>query len=635
MEKKPLVSFDSNRILIFLRLVAAIIMSWGMTLSFPADKQQIKLKGIKGFVKLLNSSSVRNHGFLAVYALGALLLLYYCGRLEKKAVGIRIMDALLAMVFALAQILGEAYDKYASWYPLTHTGLFRIRFLLAFAGISLFAYHALMALQDFLDKKFYTAAAEEGALSVRASVKTAVLLFVCWLPYYIFFYPGTNNADASYQIMQFFHRDTWSRYFTTVRADDIFLSNHFPVFTTYIYGFFAKIGLLLGDVRIGYGLYGLLQMILVAAVLAWMLRLLWEKGLRGGKYKHAVAYYALLPEFPFYAGCMLKDVLYTLCLIVLLMILWMIVESGGESLKRKGWNIGLFLGALLLILIRNNGVYFVALILPLCLICIPRYWKQILIDLLVPILFYHFVWMGVLMPALKVAPGGRQEGIGFAFQMTARYVKEHEEDVTEEEKEIIAKVIPYDELKQLYSPEITDPVKYRFYQTATDDEVKDYIKVWVKMFFKHPTSYVQSSLNIAYKMFDLGRFIRPGYYYWWNMMDETDELYTTNVFVNDNTVKKLKNIDRAIWHIPLVGLLINVAAYFWLSIFVAAELLRKKKWSFLIIMMPVLLTEVMMFVAPTVSGRYMMPLVFMSVPLIGLMYHCGSMPLPKRGESHE
>ncbi|MCR4691878.1 MAG: DUF6020 family protein, partial [Lachnospiraceae bacterium] len=318
-----------------------------------------------------------------------------------------------------------------------------------------------------------------------------------------------------------------------------------------------------------------------------------------------------------------KDVPYILCLMVLMLDLWEFAETKGEELLSTRHAVELLLCALLVIMIRNNGVYFIVLAIPVCLFIAPKRWKQVLLCLLVPVLFYHFIWMGLLMPAWKVAPGGRQEGIGFAFQMTARYVQEHEADVTEEEKEIIGKLLPYEELTSLYSPEITDPVKYRFRQSATDEEVKDYLKLWVRMFFRHPDSYIQSSLNIAYKMFDLGQFVRPCYYQWTNKMDKSDELYADNLFVSSGTVKKLRSLDRVLWNIPGFGLILNVAAYFWLSILSVVEIIRKRRYRFLAALLPVLLTEVMMFVAPTVSGRYMMPLVFSAVEVIWLTVYVG------------
>ena len=45
------------------------------------------------------------------------------------------------------------------------------------------------------------------------------------------------------------------------------------------------------------------------------------------------------------------------------------------------------------------------------------------------------------------------------FQQTARYVKNTGDEISEEEREIIAKVLDYDSLAEIYEPMTADPVK--------------------------------------------------------------------------------------------------------------------------------------------------------------------------------
>lgn len=59
----------------------------------------------------------------------------------------------------------------------------------------------------------------------------------------------------------------------------------------------------------------------------------------------------------------------------------------------------------------------------------------------------------------NIEPGGIQEALSLPFQQTARYVKEHEEEVTQEEKEAIKGVLAYNKLGKYYNPKISDPVK--------------------------------------------------------------------------------------------------------------------------------------------------------------------------------
>ncbi|MCR4690528.1 MAG: DUF6020 family protein, partial [Lachnospiraceae bacterium] len=353
------------------KCILSMIMAMGLPLSFPAGKKQLKLHGIKGLADLLKVSYPRNQAVLLAVFVLALIVLFFYDRCKEKTLRMKIMNGIVAVLFALSQILGECYSEYASWYPITRGSLFRCRFLVAFLGISCFVYHVLFLLQELLDRAYAkilvgtakrpffpdktsieSLAEQSGQTSAksipessinssskspskasgRSTIKTMGFLLLCWLPYLIIFYPGTCNHDTSDQILQFFHRDIWVRYYTATPADDIYMTNHFPVLTTFIYGGFARFGLLLGDIRIGFALHSVLQMILMAAVITKVLRFLQRKGLTGKGYKAAVLFFALLPVFPLYAICMLKDVPYILCLMVLMLDLWEFAETKGEEL---------------------------------------------------------------------------------------------------------------------------------------------------------------------------------------------------------------------------------------------------------------------------------------------------------------
>ena len=80
----------------------------------------------------------------------------------------------------------------------------------------------------------------------------------------------------------------------------------------------------------------------------------------------------------------------------------------------------------------------------------------------------------------NIEPGGIQEALSLPFQQTARYVKEHEEEVTQEEKKAIKGVIAYNKLGKYYNPKISDPVKATYKKKATTKDLTAYLKVWVQ-----------------------------------------------------------------------------------------------------------------------------------------------------------
>ena len=86
--------------------------------------------------------------------------------------------------------------------------------------------------------------------------------------------------------------------------------------------------------------------------------------------------------------------------------------------------------------------------------------------------------------------------LSIPFQQTARYVKYYGNDVSTEEEKVIRKVLDYDTIGKNYDPDLSDPVKNTYKQK--DEYLKDYFNIWFEMLKKHPTAYIQATLNGTY-----------------------------------------------------------------------------------------------------------------------------------------
>ena len=90
--------------------------------------------------------------------------------------------------------------------------------------------------------------------------------------------------------------------------------------------------------------------------------------------------------------------------------------------------------------------------------------------------------------------------LSIPFQQTARYVHDLEYDVTPEEQAAINAILPYEELGELYNPELSDPVKDRM-KSVTGDEFKRYLNAWLVMGLRHPGVFIQATLKNTYTYF--------------------------------------------------------------------------------------------------------------------------------------
>lgn len=125
-----------------------------------------------------------------------------------------------------------------------------------------------------------------------------------------------------------------------------------------------------------------------------------------------------------------------------------------------------------------------------------KHWKVIVI-LLFSMLLYNIAYNHVFLPMMNIKPGSEREMFSVPFQQTARYVKEHSEEITTEEAEAIRGILDFDHLAELYNPEISDAVKWTYKDKADNSAKLAYIKTWIKQFIKHPLTYFEDRKSVV------------------------------------------------------------------------------------------------------------------------------------------
>ena len=121
----------------------------------------------------------------------------------------------------------------------------------------------------------------------------------------------------------------------------------------------------------------------------------------------------------------------------------------------------LFFISVLVILFRNNGIYTVMLSMPFLLISLKDKRKPIII-VIVCLLACYIGYGKVLLPSLKISNTSVREMLSIPFQQTARVVKYRGDELPEEEKEAIDKILIYDTLAERYEPNLSDAVKNKY-----------------------------------------------------------------------------------------------------------------------------------------------------------------------------
>lgn len=108
----------------------------------------------------------------------------------------------------------------------------------------------------------------------------------------------------------------------------------------------------------------------------------------------------------------------------------------------------------------------------------------------------------LVFPALGITPTSKREVLSIPIQQVARCIVEHDEEIDDETKAIINRVISYETVKEKYNPRSSDPSKATYNEQATNDDVRAFFRVWISFVKKYPATCMDAFIANTY-----------GYYY--------------------------------------------------------------------------------------------------------------------------
>lgn len=476
--------------------------------------------------------------------------------------------------------------------------------------------------QDLVDQ----AGDLHGKINKHPFISRLLLFLVIWLPHIVLCYPGYMCYDSWAQLSQ-----AWK-----LRS---FTAHHPPVITLLI-GLCSRLGVyVFGSGNIGLYLYVLLQYFSMAAISAYGYTILKKMHNPAWLTKIFFCICITSPYYTQYLGTVLKDMLYSYSVLLLVLeIICLLVEE--DKFFKTRHHVVLFSIAVMgTYLFRNNGRY---ILLPTIMILI--FWQfrdykskklklksiiKNLAVLAVPLIFSVLFYIGI-MNIFQIGKGHINEALSFPFQQTARYVKAHYAEMPEEEAEIISKVLNYEKLPTLYDPRIADPVKGTYNKDATFYDLMAYFKVWLKQGVKDPITYISATVNQSYYIispFDEITIIFGSTISSQTTMEKVGNLVREEINIHEidclsNGKRIIKQINRAMFSFPVIGLLTHVAFYNLILLALLCFILDRKMWKVLIAAAPILFSFIIVVLAPTIQNhpRYAFPIVF-TVPYL-VAYYC-------------
>lgn len=281
--------------------------------------------------------------------------------------------------------------------------------------------------------------------------------------------------------------------------------------------------------------------------------------------------------------------------------------------------------SILVCLCRNNGFY---MVLPANIILIFLLTKKI--YLAASLFCLIFVWIGynnIFLSLSGVQPGSKREMLSVPFQQTARYINCYPDEVTQEEKNAIDKVLDYEHIADNYNPEVSDQVKNTFNENATNEELKNYFRVWLQLFFKHPGVYIQSFLANSYGyIYPFSNHDIVGTYQFYIRYEpQKDPEKGLNIFyIFDDSVRESIEGWSDLWRTaPGLSQILNSGTYTWILFVLIGILIKYRQWKYIPVMAAPVLNIAVCCVSP-VNGllRYSWPLAASMPILIFVTFVC-------------
>lgn len=563
-------------------------------------------------------------GSMTVCIISGILLLFY-----KKVRGysVNVLQKILSMIFSIFMTLGFSYARMNSWQLVF--GSFRMFFISIIICIGY--YELFIRIFDLINIKIQHIKVEDFKLETMGKLRrllkfidekpflSSILIIIAfWLIYIIAFYPVILSPDPSFQIKQFFNVDTKYAEGVVKLDENVNITNHHPVVHTLLLGECISLGRLIGSDNFGLFIYSMIQIGILSATLSYTIKYLKKVNISLKVRVILLMIYSIVPMFPFYAMSAVKDTIYTSFMILYVIFLYNFITFNKD---KKISNIKVIYVILLLLLIslfRNNGIYVIVLSFPF-IIFYSR--KNMIKTITIFAIFLSLTtcYSKVILPYFKITNGSIREMLSIPFQQTARYVKNHGDEISEEDKKAIDKILIYDTIAERYQPELSDPVKNKYNKYATSDDLKEYFKAWYRGLTKHPGTYIEATINNTY-----------GYFYpnaiKWYTYHKYDSRVTKDNLV-DYSYNDLQGIRDTLVvyqgiypYIPFVGLISNIGFNTWMLLIMGVYLITFKKKEYLIVLMPLYVSVLICIASPANTYfRYAMPYLFSNCALIPLL----------------
>lgn len=489
--------------------------------------------------------------------------------LTQKNKRLIVYAALFALIISTFSIFGTSIAKMRriSWiwesrnYLLNFLNLYFAQFILYFCA-------SYLAYQWLESRTSREPSCQNAHFSFRKALLWWGLLFLCYLPWYLYLYPGMLSPDSGAQI-----RDA-----ITIGS----LNDHHSAFLDLVLrGILVPVKSLTGSLQTGIGICTLLQMMVLTFAFGfcyeWMQQYIRNILLQITSF----LWFAFLPVHNLFSVTLWKDILFSACFLFLLMTLDSAARDEASFFRSRMKKAALFLTLLLLPLMRHNGLS-VTLVMAVYLFFRFSAHRRQTAVICISVLAAFGIWDFLVLPALHTIKVTPAHIYSVQEQQIVRVLDEKRDELSGDDRRELESYFNMDEIWTVYNPILSDPVKYQFNNEKFNENPGKFLSLWLSLGIRYPVIYLEAFLMNNYG------FWSPEINYWYSdfyMADaaKIEDIHPAPVF-SPGIIEKVYNWFRHYEFLktPLVIHLFNAGSSFWMWIFCGVWCLYQNRQKFLL-----------------------------------------------------
>lgn len=518
--------------------------------------------------------------------------------LGEKMKRVSLSAILSSLIIAVCLSVGEIIHEFGSLRYLIHKD-YLISNIVDFLFTFIIWYFITILIFKLLDKKItfknkvFSFIFKEHPISM-----ITFILIIIGLPIIITFYPGPVQWDGMWQLNYYSNVLPWS--------------NHHPFVSTFFLGTVERIGSLILNDNFGIFLYTFPQFLFSCYIIANIIDFQNKCECSDVIKLLTFIFFALSPSWYLYAYTFMKDTYYYLIFVIFFI---NYIKFYFNDINKH--QIIIFLiSAILLILIRNNGIYVVSVSM-LTLLFLKKDYKKISLCFIFMFIITQLI-LNTLMIVCHIEPGNIRETLSVPIQQIARYTIYN--DLTEEEKETIEKLFIYDEndFALYYDKDNADPIKESLYIESKDD-LKLFMNLWINFIKKDPITCIDATLNNTYGYFyPYKEDVKESIGYFRVVYNKSINKGNFDFKMNKKFKKFRKKFEENFYKLrrsKYIRFIYNTGTYFIILVILMCYCIYKNKKHYLIITMPLLMTYAFCILSPVNAYlRYMNPIII-SIPI--------------------